>query len=381
MRITYVTQTRFPTEKAHGHQIAQVCAAMAALGHEVSLVASDIPTAVTQDPHAYYAVQPSFAVRRIHQFNALYSPLIPGMLAFAVGMMSYRRSLARDIAAHPLPALFYARSVAVLPPLLATSVPVVLELHTLPQWGRGRFVRLCNRCRRVVCLTTPMRDELVRWGVHAEKILVEGDGVALERFRHPPFMGRPATSRPILGYVGSLVTHDSLEKGVAQIIDAAVALKQRGHAVFTWIVGGPSVWQDTYKTRAAAAGLTDEDIRFDIPVPASQVAGVVTAMDVCAYPAPASRHPFFLRDTSPLKLLEYFAAKKPVVCADIPPIHDLCDERSVWFCAAGDGGAMADAVERVLHDDTAQRVQHAAEIAEERSWDKRMERILTFLQS
>ena len=25
MRILYVGQTRFPTEKAHGHQIAQVC--------------------------------------------------------------------------------------------------------------------------------------------------------------------------------------------------------------------------------------------------------------------------------------------------------------------------------------------------------------------
>lgn len=375
MRATYVTQTRFPTEKAHGHQIAQVCAALATLGHDVTLVAPDVPTSVTADPHAYYAVPQSFAVEHLYQFNALHSPFVPGFLAFMVGMCSYRRSLREFVTCHKSD-LFYVRSAAVLPPLLFSGTPVILELHTLPKWGRRRFVRMCNSCRLVVCLTTPMRDELLRWGVRADKVVIEGDGVSLERFSHAAPAARPATERRILGYVGSLVTHDSLEKGVAQIVDAAALLKKRGHAVFTWVIGGPATWQATYKARAAAAGLTEEDIRFDPPVPAAQVAGVLAAMDVCAYPAPASDHPFFMRDTSPLKLLEYFAAKKPVVCADIPPIHDLCDERGVWFCKPGDGASMADAVERVMQEDTSARTERAARIAVERSWKKRMQRIL-----
>lgn len=377
MRITYVTQTRFPTEKAHGHQIAQVCAALAELGHGVTLVAPNVPTAVTADPHAYYAVQKTFRVEHLHQFNALHSPFVPGFLAFMVGMASYRRSLWKFLCSHTAD-LFYVRSAAVLPPLLRSGVPVILELHTLPTWGRRRFVRLCNACRLVVCLTTPMHEELLQWGVMREKLLVEGDGVSLERFSHPAPVTRPVTPRPILGYAGSLVTHDSLEKGVGQIVEAAAELKKRGRPLFTWVIGGPRAWQDIYRAQASAKGLTEEDVRFDAPVPAAQVAGVLAAMDICAYPAPASHHPFFRRDTSPLKLLEYFAANKPVVCADIPPIHDVCDATSVTFCKAGDGVSMADAVCGLLDDTAAaqRKVAAGGKIAQERSWNKRMERIL-----
>ncbi len=380
VNIAYVTQTRFPTEKAHGHQIAQVCAAMAGLGHAVTLVSSDIPTAVTEDPHAYYAVEQSFAIRRVHQFNALHAAFVPEVAAFAIGMASLRRSLKKDIAARGVPDLFYARSAEVLLPLLASGAPVVFEVHTLPRLGRARFVRLCNRCRLVVCLTTPMKNELERWGVDPAKMIVEGDGVTIARFEKAAGTpaSRPDTDRPILGYVGSLVTGDTLEKGVAQIVDAVVELKKRKAPVFAWIVGGPVSWHGKYCERARLLGLTDQDIRFDPPVPAGAVASILAAMDVCAYPAPASDHPFFTRDTSPLKLLEYFAAKRPVVCADIPPIRDLCDEKSVAFCEPGSGVSMADAVAATIADGAAARArtEAAAGIAAKRDWCARMARIL-----
>lgn len=379
VNIAYVTQTRFPTEKAHGHQIAQVCAALASLGHAVTLFAPDIPTAVKADPRAYYAVEKDFTVRLLHMFNALQSPFVPGFLAFAVGMASYRRSLRRYFRTHAKPDLFYARSAAVAGPLLSSGVPVVLELHTLPRRGRRRFVRACNRCRLVVCLTTPMLEELRKWGVKRERMVAEGDGVTLERFaRTTVHAGRPKTDRPILGYAGSLVTHDSLEKGAWQVVEAVAELKRRGSPVFGWIVGGPDAWRETYAARAKGIGLGAEDIRFDPPVPAREVAATLAAMDVCAYPAPASDHPFFRRDTSPLKLLEYFAARRPVACADIPPIRDLCDDRSVWFCAPGDGASMADAVAAILRDPGAarKRVEVAAGIANDRAWPERMRRII-----
>ena len=384
MRIAYVTQTRFPTEKAHGHQIAQVCDALASLGHKVTLIAPDVPTAITADPHDYYAVRASFAVRHVHQFNALHSPFIPGAFAFMVGMASYRRSLSNDIRESGSADLYYVRSAAVLPPLLATGKPVVLELHTLPRRGRRRFVRLCNRCRLVVCLTSLMQAELAAWGVDPTLLMTEGDGVDLSRFAELPHNDEPRVpytlpeGRAILGYAGSLVTHDSLEKGVGQILEAAAELKKRGKPVFTWIVGGPRQWQQVYRYRANALNLTAEDIRFSDPVPAGAVPSALAAMDVCAYPAPVSDHPFFLRDTSPLKLLEYFAAERPVVCADIPPVHDLCDATSVTFCAPGSGASMADAICAILDDtENAQRKVAAAQhIAQERGWGKRMERIL-----
>jgi hypothetical protein len=60
MRIAYVTHTRFPTEKAHGGQIASVCHALSELGHTVTLFQPTVWNAITQDPYKYYGLPESF---------------------------------------------------------------------------------------------------------------------------------------------------------------------------------------------------------------------------------------------------------------------------------------------------------------------------------
>ncbi len=384
MRITYVTQTRFPTEKAHGLQVAQVCDALASLGHEVTLVAPTIRNAVREKAHAYYGLPESFRVQHLRQFDALASWFIPGKLAFAVSMHFYRKALKKYLAS-ARPELLYARSPAVLGPLLDSHIPVILELHTLPTLQKKEFISLCKKCARVICLTTPMRDELVSWGLSGKKVIVEGDGVNPEKFRDLPDPLAAAKKwklphgRIILGYVGSLVTHDTIEKGAAEIIRATAELKKRGdQPVSAWIVGGPKEWQKKYKELAKSLDLTEDDVRFHDPIPSASVPSALAAIDVCIYPAPASDHPFFQRDTSPLKLLEYLAAGRPTVCADLPPVRDLVDEESVWFCEPGNPVSLADAVLETFEvpADTMRRTEEGRFVAGRHSWTKRMERIL-----
>ena len=54
VRITYVTHTRFPTEKAHGFQVASICQALARLGHTVTLLIPTVGNAIRENPLAYY---------------------------------------------------------------------------------------------------------------------------------------------------------------------------------------------------------------------------------------------------------------------------------------------------------------------------------------
>ncbi|MDO8468617.1 MAG: glycosyltransferase, partial [Candidatus Peribacter sp.] len=175
MRILFISQARFPTEKAHGHQIAQVCAAMVRLKHAVTVVAPEIQGTVAKDPRSYYGLTESFNVVRLPVFDALKAWWIPGPLAFAFTMRSYVKALVSFLSRHPAD-LLYTRSSALLSSLLATGIPVLLELHTLPRRSSA-FVHNCGACRRVVCLTAPMRDELTAWGVDPAKVTVEGDGV------------------------------------------------------------------------------------------------------------------------------------------------------------------------------------------------------------
>ncbi|MDD4627885.1 MAG: glycosyltransferase [Candidatus Peribacteraceae bacterium] len=384
MRILFISQARFPTEKAHGHQIAQVCAAMVRLGHDVTLTAPDVRNTVLPDPQAFYDIRESFPVERLPVFDALRAWWVPGFLAFAVTMRSYAAALRRFLPDHPAD-LLYTRSPRLLPVLLASGVPVALELHTLP-YRRPAFVRRCNACRVVICLTQQMRDALVQWGVDPARVITEGDGVHPDRFCDLPSpqlaraRWRLPSDRPVAGYVGSLVTRDNIEKGVALLPQAFALLKKRGHPVFGWIIGGPRDRIVLEKKRAQDLGLSADDLRFEGALSGSAVPSALAACSVCVYPAPASDHPFFRRDTSPLKVFEYLAAGRPTVCADIPPLRGVLDPSLVHFFTPGDPASLADAIAEALAHPKMNEERRRA-LIEHVSWDARMRRILAFARS
>lgn len=389
MRIAYVHHTRFPTEKAHGFQVASVCHALASLGHEVTLLAPDVVNNTEQDPHDFYGLPRSFEVRRLPTADALQSRFVPGKLAFYISMRSYRRSLTAFFRRDRFD-LLYLRSPLLLSSLLATGIPVILELHALPRTLRPLFARRCNRCRRVVCLTRAMRDELLRWGAQPRCVTVEADAVDPARFDYP-VPAYEAKERwklpaqfPIVGYAGSLVTQDTIEKGIRELIDALALLWKRRAPFFGWIVGGPSDAAEHYRQYATERGISSL-IRFQGPVPPARIPQALAAMDVCVYPAPgppASAHPYFRRDTSPLKLFEYLAAGKPVVCADLPPLHDVVDEELVSFFQPGDASSLARALEHALThlDESRARGRKGRILAQEHTWEGRMKRIVSSIE-
>ena len=382
MRITYVCHARFPTEKAYGKQIAEVCTACATLGHEVELLCPSVRNNVHESAANFYGLPEKFSVRYLHHFDPTAHWWVPGKLWFRITMFLYRRSLVSFLKKNR-PNLVYVRSPYLLRPLLKTKLPVIIELHDLPRYGRGKFVEACNEARRVVCLTQPMRDELIKWGVEKVKMIVEGDGVALSRFEDLPTQDEVRkrwdlpSDLPVLGYVGSLVTRNTIEKGIPELIDALALLKEKGEKVFGWIVGGPESWIRKYQKYARSKNLTGAELRFLDRVSAADVAAALSACSAFVYPAPASDHPYFQRDTSPLKLFEYLATGKPIVCADIPPIRDAVDDKSVVFCKPGDAQSLADGISLALaegEDET--RKARRAELASWYSWKNRMGRIL-----
>ena len=383
MKIAYVTHTRFPTEKAHGHQIARVVDALLELGHDTTLIAPDLHTGVRQHHVKYYHLKHDIPVEMLDTFDALHSPLVPGKLAFLFTMHSYRGSL-REYFADNEYDLLYVRSPQLLGQLHKTGIPVVLELHSLPRHGKSRFVAHCNKCKKVICLTTPMRDELAKWGVKKGKMIVEGDAVDLKRFSKLPstknakhHFGLPE-DRPIIGYIGSLVTMDKVEKGVNHLIKALIPLRKHDHSPYLFVVGGPENWIERYRKMALHSGYTDHDFTFHGPVQAKLVPDAIAACDICVYPAPNNKKPYFKRDTSPLKLFEYAAAGKPIVCADLPPIRDVFSKKEVRFFHPGSESSLAGGIRELLEKPSVAKSHAAAalKIVKNHTWEKRMKRIM-----
>lgn len=380
MHIAYCSNVRLPSERAHGHQVAQVCDALMRLGHDVTVMAPYRKNVVQEDYWTYYDANRSVKLMHVGRFDPINHQLFPGISALWILNFLLRWNMLRFLRTHTFD-IVYTRSAALLPALLRMGPPVVLELHGLLRWGRRRFVRRCNRCRLVVCLTSPMRDALVSWGVDAKRVIVEGDAVDLRRFASMPekesarmHWQLPSNERMIVGYVGRLKTL-GMEKGVADLLQALVALRSTGR-FFGFIVGGPETDRLQYERMATDLGLTSEDVRFTGAIPAQDIHSALAACDVLTMPFPDLPHYRF--NMSPLKMFEYMAARRPIVTSDLPTVRDVLSEETAVFCEPGNPSSIANALQWIADhpEQAAQRAAQARHLVERHTWEERMRRIL-----
>lgn len=183
MRIAYITNVRFPSERAHGHQVASVASALAKLGHAIEIFAPFRRNPIKESAHAYHRLPDSVRVTYLTSFDPIASVFLPGIFGLWVqNVLLHRAILSRGMRDFDL---LYTRSPALLHTLLATERPTIMELHAIPRHNRSAFVADCNRSALVVCLTSMMAKELVALGVSTDKVIVEGDAIDdafVERF-------------------------------------------------------------------------------------------------------------------------------------------------------------------------------------------------------
>lgn len=376
MRIAYCTNVRLPSERAHGHQVAEVANALATLGHDVTIFAPLRRNSVGADFWTYEGVSKKISLEYVGTFDPIASPFLPGVLGLRWMNATVRRGIRRFVTSDAFD-LAYTRTPSLLSALIATGVPTILELHQLPRFGRVKFVALCNRCRLIVPLTQAMASALRTWGVEDSRIIVEGDAVNLKKYASLPSrnVARQSlhlrTDRTVVGYVGRLKTL-GMEKGVATIL-RSVAQDKR---FFAFIVGGPETDCRQYRLLASSLGLTNHDICFTGEVPASQVPSALAACDILAMPFPDLPH--YRLHMSPLKMFEYMASGRPIVTADLPTIRDVLSEETAVFCNPDDVVSFHQALAWIFDhsEDATRRAAKARLLVERYTWEERMGRIV-----
>lgn len=385
MRIAYCTNVRLPSERAHGHQIANVTQALRSLDHEVEIFAPYRRNIIDQNFAAYYGLSTSVQLHQLGAIDAIAAWWAPGIVGLKVTTFLFARILRRELKSRAKSFdLLYTRTPELLPVLTSIGIPVVMELHRLPRIGLWRFLRHLRRCKLVVALTTPMRQALIDLGVSDIPVIVEGDGVNLHDFENLPDPADTRTSLgvpagvPLIVYAGQLESM-GLSKGIPEFLDALRILRERGLEFRAVIAGGPESVQIRFSEELPEA--LRSSVSFVGHLPHLKVPTLLVAADVLVYPAPKTNHPYYIRDTSPLKLFEYMAAGRPIVTADLLPIHDILDQKLAVFCVPGDGAALADAIRSVLDDPerSRQRARLARTHVLQFTWEKRMARILGVL--
>ncbi len=382
MNIAYCTNVRLPSERAHGHHIAKVTEALRNMGHEIEIFAPYRKNSIEQSFETYYGITSPIRLHHLGSTDGIAAWWAPGIIGLKLTTYLLGRNLRKILRSRSYDFdLLYTRTPELLPFITGLGIPVILELHRIPRIGTRRFLRLIRSCKLVVALTSPMRQALIDMGVSDVPVIVEGDGVDLHDFEDLPSAKDTRASLgvpddiPLIVYAGQL-TSMGLSKGIPELIAALELLHDRGLEFRAVIAGGPESEKEKFMT-SISGGLKPR-VNFTGHIAHLKIPTLLTAADILVYPAPKSNHPFYARDTSPLKLFEYMAAGKPIVAADLPPLRDVVDLSTVTFCEPGNPESLAEGMLTILErgDDAQKRAKLARAHVEQFTWEKRMERIL-----
>ncbi|MGH9307844.1 MAG: glycosyltransferase family 4 protein [Vicinamibacterales bacterium] len=388
LRITCFADIRLPLERANGIQTMETCHALAELGHEVTLVARPDTAMPRRDPYEYYGLP------RTGRFVIEQAPVAGPQLARRLGYLSFAlgRALGRG-----RPDVVFTRDLGVaamiaqvpraLRPALVYeshgfSPDVSAELHrnvaTAKPASARKLKRLAAREALVwrdaagyVTITKALADLLTtRFGPRGNVAVVpDGVRLPLERTWSPPPDGPPT-----VGYAGHLYAW----KGIDVLLEALAHVP----GVRGVIVGGHEAEPDLprVRRRAEQLGLTGR-LEFTGLVAPAAVPAYLRAASILVLPnLPTAISTQF---TSPLKLFEYMAAGRAIVASDLPAIREvLRDDENAVLVAAGDAGALADAIQRLAGDPArAERLGRTAfDEAAAYTWRRRAERLLPVLE-
>lgn len=252
--------------------------------------------------------------------------------------------------------------------------------------ARYRLTRMietyaARRADAVAVICEGLREDLIRRGIDAEKIIVSPNGVDMELFGSP--LAADAgfadslglTGADTVGFIGSFYDYEGLDDLIAAM---PILVARRPKAQLLLVGGGPM--EDALKAQAAASPAADR-IRFVGRVPHGEVEHYYALIDILAYPRKAMR---LTELVTPLKPLEAMAQGKLVAASDVGGHRELIeDEVTGTLFPAGDPAALADALAGLFERrgewdarrDTARRF-----VERERNWSSNISRYAPLYQ-
>ena len=268
------------------------------------------------------------------------------------------------------PELIYARELYGLAVAARTGIPFIYELHWKPNHGLERALQswLFRRpnMRRLVFISARLRD--LYWGqfswLRKSQMLVAHDSANAVPAPPEPIAPR-SNGRLQIGYVGGFLPGYGVE-----IIEE---LARRRPELDFHVVGGREPIVASWREKTS----TLTNLTFHGFVPPGQLAMQYRAFDVMLAPYQAStRHIDWI---SPMKLFEYMAHGKAIICADFPVMREILEDGSdAMLVPPADLRAYEDALERLADPAFRNRLGDAARAKLERdfTWAARAQAVV-----
>lgn len=293
-----------------------MCCALARAGHEVVLFApykvGERESAV-DDAFAYYGVAKNFTIEQLPW------PRMRGR-SYWYGWQAARQVLKSEFD------LAFGRNLAACCFASHLGVPVIYEAHSPVEqdgWiARRLFYRLIRSSsfRHMIVITQALRRHFERvWPELRGRIVVAADGADVLPTDVKAVELEKPEGRIQVGYTGHLYTG----KGAELALELAHVRPQYDFH----LVGGTEADLSRWYQRRDLPG----NLRLHGHQPHAELPNYLMAFDVTLLPNQPKVYAYggtceIGRWTSPLKLFEYMAAGKAIVCSDVPVLKEVADD-------------------------------------------------------
>lgn len=369
MKIVYIATSTIPSRTANSIHVMKMCQAFAQNGHEVTLIVPENQANCEpgiEDVFDFYGVERCFEILNL--------PLLPVKgKGFVFGILAGRKAKGLQ------PDLVYGRN---LPGCFSASLlklPVMFESHA-PIEGSfyGAIFRMLIKrptFRKLVVITHALKDYYSeQYPFLSEKMIVAPDGADPVPKNIKPVALPNKGKRLQVGYVGHLYP--------GRGIDVIYQLAERCPWADFHVVGGTNEDIDAIKTRIAS--LTN--LRLHGFKPPAEVERYRIGFDILL--APYQRKVSVAgggtttteKWMSPLKIFEYMAAGKVIICSDIPVLREILEDKQNAILCDPENIDLWEEALTILSENENVRIQLGEtaqkDFARRYSWYSRAEKLL-----
>ena len=335
LKIVYSARSIIPSRFANSVHVMKMCQALAAHGHQTTLI---LPPrrkgrlSGTDDVYEFYGVARNFRIEK--------TLWLPKVGVYIHGLISaFKAKLdGTDI--------FYTRSmeIAFFSCLLRNNT--IFETHTpLTEFKYLdrlllAFVLRSDKIKTFVVISDALKKLLLEaHAIEESCVLVAHDGSDITKNITNTFNETNIS----VGYVGHLYEG----RGIEVIIASAQSIPT---ASFHVVGGNPD---DVKYWEKKSRGI--KNLTFYGFVSPQKAAEISLKMDILLAPYQETVMVTSGLDTSkwmsPLKIFEYMAAGKAIICSDIPVLREVLEnERNALLCSPADYGAWVASIKRLISD-------------------------------
>lgn len=369
MRLYYIANARMPSEKAHGIQIAKMCEAFIGHGADVTLVVPSRKNAAT-------SIRDFYGLRR-----EVKTVVLPAFDWYDRGRAGYTLSTLSFILSYTLYALMHVKrgdiiytvdldhfSYAAIPFL---GAPYFSEMHG----GKPNTLihrALFRRATGIIPTNSITREQLQKtFSIPNERFIVEPNGVDFSKFapvgmEHARAELKLPLEMKLVLYIGRFFDW----KGLGILAEAAKLLPPD---ITIGLVGGSS------HEFARVAGREPRGLVFYGEKPYTQMPLWEAAADALLVLGTKLDEQSWAY-TSPMKVFEYMAMKRPIVASRTPALQNILSEDTCYFYEPDNAESLARTIEFAVAPDDS-RPRRAYEEVKKYSWDLRAQRILAFIET